>query len=169
MRLRALFIAAAVLAAVDLHGQQQSGFIDVPDGMGALMQAKGDGVQVYACTRGQTGQSWVLTGPDARLFDLNGNVIGTHFAGPTWKLNDGGAVQGVRVASKSSPDRNSVDWLLLRAKEGTPTGSLGSVTFIQRTDTHGGVAKNTGCQDPSDIGKTDRVPYSATYTFYVPK
>ena len=112
---------------------------------------------------------WVLEGPNAKLVDLNGNVIGTHFAGPAWKLIDGGSVQGERISSKPSPEPNSVPWLLLRARQGTPAGSLSAVSFIRRTETHGGVAPNTGCQEAGDIGKTIEVPYTAVYTFYTPK
>ena len=169
MKFPALVLVAALLAGADLHGQANNASIDVPDGVRALMQAKGDGVQIYTCTQATEGLKWVLKGPDAKLLDAGGTVIGTHFAGPTWKLNDGGTVQGQMVASQKSPDANSVPWLLLHAKPGTAAGSLGAVTFIRRTETHGGVAPATECQDAGDLGKTMQVPYTATYTFYVPK
>jgi hypothetical protein len=168
MKPLALCFAVATLTIVNLHAQANSGSIEVPDGVRVLMQVKGNGVQIYTCARTQNGQAWVLAGPNAKLLDSSGNVIGAHFAGPTWKLNDGGMVQGELVASKPSPEPNSVAWLLLRAKAGSAVGSLAGVTFIRRTETHGGVASPTGCQGGADMGRIE-VPYSATYTFYVPK
>ena len=158
-----------MFAVAGLFGQPNNASIDVPDNVRELMQAKGDGVQQYICAKSDTGLKWTLKGPDAKLLDDTGKVIGTHFAGPTWKLNDGGVVQGQMVAARPSPDPGSVAWLLLRAKPGTAAGSLGSVTYIRRTDTHGGAAKTAGCQETADVGKPQDVPYSATYTFYVPK
>jgi hypothetical protein len=127
-----------------------------------VLEAKGEGVQIYTCD----GAKWTFKAPDARLLDASGKVIGSHFAGPTWKLDDGGQVQGELIAGKPSPDTDSIPWLLLRAKPGSAAGSLASADFIRRTGTHGGVAPASGCQGSSDAGKTQRVPYSATYTFY---
>ena len=168
MKVRALFFAAAIFSVAALQAQT-SGSIDVPDGVRALLVAKGEGVQIYTCSQAPEGQKWVLKGPDAKLLDANGKMIGTHSEGPTWTLNDGGELKGQRVAGKPSPDANSVDWLLLRAQPGTPKGSLSAVAFIRRTETRGGGAPNTGCQVAGDIGKRVEVPYTATYTFYVPQ
>jgi hypothetical protein len=130
------------------------------------LQAKGDGVQIYACAAAGTGFQWKLQGPDAKLLDAGGEQIGRHFAGPTWKLNDGSTVQGELVASQPAPEAGAVAWLLLRAKEGSATGKLANVTYIRRTDTHGGVADKAACMSAADAGKTARVSYTATYTFY---
>jgi hypothetical protein len=149
--------------------QQPAGSIEPPEGARVVLQAKGDGVQIYACTDAPGGAKWTLKGPDAKLLDDSGKVIGSHFAGPTWKLADGGQVQGELLANKPSPEDGSVAWLLLRAKAGTATGSLASVAFIRRTETHGGGAPRTGCQGSQDFGKNVQVPYTATYTFYAEK
>jgi Protein of unknown function (DUF3455) len=153
-------------SALTLNAQQPSPSIDLPEGARAVLQAKGDGVQIYACTVAPAGTKWMLKGPDAKLLDASGQVIGTHFAGPTWKLNDGGQVQGELLANRPSPETGSIPWLLLRAKAGTTVGSLASVTLIRRTETHGGTAPASGCQSPQDAGKTVQIPYTATYTFY---
>jgi hypothetical protein len=115
------------------------------------------------------GFKWVLSGPDAKLLDATGKMIGSHFAGPTWKLLDGSQVQGELVASQPAPEANSVAWLLLRAKAGTATGTLANVEFIRRTETHGGVADASQCKSSQDAGKTVQIPYMATYTFYAEK
>lgn len=134
-----------------------------------MLTAKGDGVQIYTCTDAPAGTKWVLKGPEAKLLDAAGQVVGTHFAGPTWKLNDGGQVQGELMANKPAPEAGSIPWLLLRAKAGTASGSLAAVGYIRRTETHGGVALGSGCQTATDVGKTTQVPYTATYTFYAEK
>jgi hypothetical protein len=39
------------------------------------------GVQVYECRD----QKWVFVAPEADLYDERGNLIGRHYAGPTWR------------------------------------------------------------------------------------
>ncbi|MGA3049736.1 MAG: DUF3455 domain-containing protein [Terracidiphilus sp.] len=166
MRVLATILAAFTVAVAALPAQQSAGSIDPPTAASVLLQAQGDGVQIYICTAQQTQQKWVLKAPDAKLLDASGSAIGTHFAGPTWKLTDGSQVQGELMASKPAPESGSIPWLLLRAKPASASGKLASVAFIRRTDTHGGVAPSTGCQDPADVGQTSRIPYTAAYTFY---
>src|SRR5258708_22139566 len=113
-------VAASVTA---VNAQQPAGSIEAPEGARAVLQAKGDGVQIYTCTDTPGGPKWTLKGPDARLLDASGQIIGTHFTGPTWKLRDGSQVQGEMMANKPAPEAGSVPWLLLRAKAGTASGS----------------------------------------------
>jgi Protein of unknown function (DUF3455) len=149
-----------------LPAQQAGGSIDLPASAQVVLEATGDGVQIYTCAAAPGGVRWVLTAPDAQLLDASGKPIGRHFAGPTWKLEEGSEVKGELIASQPAPEAGSVAWLLLRAKAGTGTGSLAAVAFIRRTKTHGGVAPAAGCATPADAGKTVRVPYTATYSFY---
>jgi Protein of unknown function (DUF3455) len=149
-------VLAGMLLAAPLGPQQSSSPIDVPPGARLLMQVKGEGAQVYLCTQ----SGWTLKAPDAKLLDLQGNVVGVHFAGPTWKLNDGSQVRGKMVASQPSPDAGSVPWLLVEAVPQSGAGKLADVAFIRRTDTHGGVAPKTPCSGER------RVAYSAIYSFY---
>jgi hypothetical protein len=130
-----------------------------------VLEAKGVGFQIYTCTDAPTWPKWVLTAPDAKLVDASGKTIGSHFAGPTWKLEDGSQVQGERIASRPAPEAGSVAWLLLGAKAGTATGKLANIAFIRRTETHGGAASESACK----TGDTARVSYTATYTFYTAK
>lgn len=168
MRLRALFFALLLASLPGLRAQSADS-IDVPEGARLLLQAKGEGVQIYACTKAPQGWKWTLKAPDARLLDPSGKAIGMHFAGPTWKLNDGGEVQGELLARRPAPDAGSVAWLLLRARPGTAKGSFSQVAFIRRTDTQGGAAPGSGCQSAANSGKSSKVPYSATYSFYAAK
>jgi hypothetical protein len=165
MRFLTAFLIAAAAFIPALNAQQPAASIDLPEGARELLQAKGEGAQVYTCTDTHDGPKWVLKGPDAKLLDASGKTIGSHFAGPTWKLEDGSQVQGELMASKPSPQPNSVAWLLLRAKAGTATGSLASVAYIRRTETHGGVPPAAACE----TGKTLQAGYTATYTFYAEK
>jgi hypothetical protein len=162
--LASMFAVTATMLA--LPAQQPGGPIDIPAGARVVLQAKGDGVQIYTCTGGPEGAKWVLTAPDAKLLDAAGKIIGSHFAGPTWKLQNGSQVQGELIASQPAPEASSVAWLLLRAKGGSATGSLADVAFIRRTDTRGGVADKSACDSSRALGNTVQVPYTATYTFY---
>ncbi len=166
MRILAVYLIVAAASIPLLHAQQPVASIAPPEGAQIVLQAKGDGVQIYVCTSAPDATKWALKGPDAKLLDATGKLIGTHFAGPTWKLNDGSQVQGELVANRPSPEAGSVAWLLLRAKAGTATGTLAKVAFIQRSETRGGAAPASGCDSSHDADKTAQVPYAATYRFY---
>jgi hypothetical protein len=163
-------IAAVGMAnvAVTASGQTASS-IEVPAGARMVMEMRGSGVQVYQCTAAKEGFAWTLEGPDAKLLDANGIQLGTHFAGPTWKLTDGSQVQGTVVASEQATQAGVVPWLLLRAKPGTATGQLADVVYIRRTETEGGGADASACRTGEDVGKAARVPYLAKYSFYAEK
>ena len=151
----ALVLAVACIAR-DSIAQSEIGSIDVPPHSRLLLRAIGSGDQVYGCVNGR----WALTAPDAKLLNQDGSVIGRHFAGPTWELNDGSWVKGRAVAKQIAPDATAVPWLLLESVGST--GKLGTVRFIQRTETHGGNAPDSGCSQSA----MRRVPYTATYSFY---
>jgi hypothetical protein len=157
---------AATLSLLALNAQQIAPSTDPPPSARVVLEAKGDGVQIYTCSTAPDGLKWVFKAPDAKLLDASGKVIGSHFAGPTWKLTDGGEIQGELIASKPAPAADSVPWLLLHAKPGTAVGSMAGVEFIRRTATHGGVAPASGCGSSADAGKTQEAAYTATYTFY---
>ncbi|HTF61643.1 MAG TPA: DUF3455 domain-containing protein [Edaphobacter sp.] len=151
----ALVLAVACMAR-DSIAQTAKESIDVPPHSRLLLRAVGSGDQVYGCVNGR----WTLKAPDAKLLNQEGSVIGRHFAGPTWQLNDGSWVKGNAVAKQVGPDATAVPWLLLESVGGT--GRLGPVRFIQRTGTHGGNAPDGSCSQSA----MRRVPYTATYSFY---
>jgi hypothetical protein len=166
MRILAASLILAAVSASSIHAQQTGASIDLPTGVQVVLRATGDGVQIYTCTSTPAATKWTLKAPDAKLLDASGKPIGSHFAGPTWKLNDGSQVQGELIANRPSPEAGSVAWLLLRAKAGAATGTFANVAFIRRTETHGGAAPASGCDGPQDAGKSAQVHYTATYTFY---
>lgn len=91
--------------------------------------------------------------------------MGRHFAGPTWALSDGSSVVGKVAAMHDSPDSSSIPWLLVSVVSHSGQGALTQATHIQRIDTKGGKAPDTGC-DASTAGKELRMPYTATYVFF---
>src|ERR1700722_8463084 len=151
----ALVLAVAWMAR-DSIAQTAEESIDVPSHSRLLLRAVGSGDQVYGCVNGH----WRLEASDAQLLNQEGSVIGRHFAGPTWQLNDGSWVKARAVAKQVAPEATPVPLLLLEAVDGT--GRLGTVRFIQRTATHGGNAPDDSCSQ----GAMRRVPYTATYSFY---
>jgi hypothetical protein len=151
----ALVLAVACMAP-DSIAKTAKEAINVPPHSKLLLRAVGSGDQVYGCVNG----SWALKAPDAKLFNEEGSVIGQHFAGPTWQLNDGSWVKGRAIAKHVASDGTSVPWLLLESVGGT--GRFGAVRFIQRTGTHRGNAPGGSCSQSA----IRRVPYTATYSFY---
>jgi hypothetical protein len=119
MRALAIHFIMVAASAIALNAQQPAGSIDAPEGARVVLMAKGDGVQIYSCTDSPAGIKWMLKGPDAKLLDAGGKVIGAHFAGPTWKLNDGGQVQGELLANKPSPEAVSLRLLLFAERKRT--------------------------------------------------
>jgi hypothetical protein len=157
---RVIALSLIAYSILLLQGKQPSSSVEAPAGTALLLEAAGDGAQVYTCTNGH----WTLKAPDAKLLDEQGKVIGTHFAGPTWRLEDGSEVKGKAIASRPAADGSSVPWLLVQAVPGSASGKLANVLYIRRTETHGGAAPTKAC----DSGE-ERVPYTAKYSFYTGK
>jgi hypothetical protein len=136
-----------------------------PPGTKLILHAKGKGDQVYTCKENNSQYAWILKEPQAQLFDESGKLIGRHFAGPAWQLNDKSQVTGKVVARADSPSPNAIPWFLLAAVDHSGSGMLEHVTDIQRLNTFGGKAPDTGC-DAAHINAETRVPYSADYYFF---
>jgi hypothetical protein len=142
--------------------------LKVPAGEQLLLQGHATGAQIYSCqASGGAAPAWTLKAPDAELRDDKGTVIIRHFAGPTWRHQDGSEVTGKAVAHADAPGGTSVPWLLLTATGHSGAGILSRVTSVQRLNTQGGQAPATGC-DATKIGTEVRSPYSADYYFYAP-
>lgn len=123
------------------------------------------GVQRYVCSATATGAAWTFVAPAAGLF-MNGVEVGTHYAGPTWKANDGSTVTATRIEG-ATVDATALPWLLLSVvgHGGPCLGGMAGVTSIQRLETTGGLAPATGC-NVDLVGATADVPYTAKYYFY---
>jgi uncharacterized protein DUF3455 len=162
------FLVAAMCSALMAGAsvaRGEDGALAPPPGAEPLLRVVADGVQIYACETTDTGRGWVFKAPEAALFDSDGRQIGTHFAGPTWKLADGSAVVGEVAGRADAPEASAIPWLLLRAKSHSGAGAFATVAFIRRIDTKGGAAPKTACE-PARIAEQARMRYSAVYEFY---
>ena len=133
--------------------------------------AAANGVQIYRCDpkKDEPGRlEWTFQAPEAVLRDPAGKYLGKHYAGPTWEAADGSKVVGEVKARNDGPDANAIPWLLLSAKSTSGAGVLANTASVQRVQTVGGKAPDGGCSQ-AQAGKELRVPYSATYYFYVDK
>ena len=141
--------------------------IDVRDGHKPYLVAHAVGVQIYRCDLTSSGYRWNLAAPRADLFGHNGQLIGTHFGGPTWLATDGSKVVGT-VEVRATVDTSAIQWLRLAAAS-TSAGADGDrfagTTYIQRIATVGGLAPVAGC-DAGAVGDTTEIPYTADYVFW---
>jgi hypothetical protein len=126
--------------------------IQVTDGSKVLLIGHAVGVQIYSCD----GTGWNLVAPRANLFDDQGELIITHFAGPTWQATDESMVVGNAEASVSV-DPTAIPWVRLSAASTTP-GQLGNITNIQRIATAGGLAPPVADCDGIRVGTVAEVP-----------
>src|SRR5262245_41679968 len=67
--------------APDLTGA--AAVLQVPPGNKVHYHVYAAGVQIY--TNDTARAAWVFKAPEAVLFDAEGNVVGIHYAGPTWE------------------------------------------------------------------------------------
>lgn len=118
------------------------------------------GAQIYRWN----GTTWTFVEPVATLYaDANyHDKVGIHYVGPTWESNGGSKVVATRLAS-CAPDATAIPWLLLQTVSTDGPGIFGSVTYIQRVNTKGGIAPTA---PGSSIGAVAQVPYAAEYHFY---
>jgi hypothetical protein len=171
---RLLQVALLMGVAVQASGQAISR-PDVPDKIKAptgevvVLQAHASGSQIYVCQPGSDGKlAWTLKAPEAELHDQQGATIGRHYAGPTWKDNDGSEVTGKALARVDSPDADSIPWLLIIVTGHSGNGVLGQVTTIQRIHTKGGLAPPASECNTSKQNTEVKIPYTADYYFYAP-
>jgi hypothetical protein len=141
--------------------------IQAPAGHVPYLVGHATGTQNYACQLSPNGYAWTLVAPAATLVGDNGQVLTTHYGGPTWEAKDGSKVVGARVDGETV-DPTAIPWLLLRAASktaGSDGDRLTHTTYIQRVKTVGGLAPTSGC-DQTTSGASRNVPYAADYYFY---
>jgi hypothetical protein len=127
------------------------------------------GVQIYECKAAADGKlGWSFVSPEADLFDLNGKLVGKHYAGPTWEMLDGSKIVGTVKSRADASGPNAIPWLLLSTKSIGGAGQLASVTSLQRVNTIAGVAPNEPCS-AANVGVKARVPYTADYYYFTAK
>jgi hypothetical protein len=159
-------LAQATLAPETLWDQTATGLHD-PPGHSVLFQLRTlpTSVQLYTCKATAGSFAWSAPDPDAIVATADSALIIHHYKGPTWEATDGSIIHGGNAKHFPAPREKSVDWLELTATKGTL--KFAKVAYIHRIDTSGGVAPPQPCDAANDQQQA-RVPYSATYVFYVP-
>ena len=141
-----------------------------PAGNNLFLQTFARGVQIYEVQRNPANPSelvWVNIAPLASLYTNSNftNLIINHFAGPSWQFVKGPFKDEKVVAKKvkgSTQDPTAIQWLLLQADPTLSTPG-NPVSFVQRICTHGGLQPK---ELPTQLGKLDSIPYTASYLFY---
>jgi hypothetical protein len=163
-----LFLGVAVANAQKISPPDVPDAIKARAGEEVVFVARATGSQIYTCRAGADGKfAWTLKAPDAELKDGDGKVIGSHFAGPAWKLTDGSEVTGKASAHVDSEDSSSIPWLLVDVVTHSGSGLLTNVNVIQRVQTHGGKPPAQGCDESHHDAET-KSSYTADYYFYTP-
>ena len=174
MLTRLLRFAFLIGAALQANGQSiprpdVPEKIKAPAGDQVVLEAQGVGSQIYVCQPAADGKyGWTLKAPDAELRDQKGVVIGKHYAGPTWKHNDGSEVSGKAAARVDAPDADSIPWLLVNITGHSGEGTLSRVTSIQRIHTHGGQPPSSAECNASHQNAETKSSYTADYYFFAP-
>ena len=135
--------------------------IAVEEGNKLAFHVYAKGVQIYK----YNGAAWVFVGPEAGLYAEENyfGEVGNHGIGPHWTSKSGSRVKAARVANTGCrPDPDAIEWLLLKMTETSGSGIFTKVTYIQRTNTTGGMAP-TGAGEMNEVRE---VPYTAEYYFY---
>jgi N-acetylmuramoyl-L-alanine amidase len=151
----------------------------VPDSIAIAPSARmvaalhGMGVQVYKVGPKPSMSGvyvWLFQGPDARLYDDDGNEVGTHHGldpkTPVWKVGESVVSARKREPVHETPNRAvDVPWLLLDTLQRTEGGTFEGVRWIQRLNTAGGQPP-AGALTRADEGRVARVECRADYYFF---
>ena len=168
--LGAAVVGVAVLGSVSDPAHSAPTPPDVPSrlvppaGNKVFLEAHATGVQIYRCDAASG--AWTLVAPRANLYADNGQLVGTHFGGPTWQALDGSYVTATKV-DEVNLDPTAVNWLLLAMRSrsaGADGDRLAGTTYIQRTATTGGRAPAASECDVT--GETAEIAYTADYHFW---
>jgi uncharacterized protein DUF3455 len=191
-RLRAGFLACAVSVAGAANGADRIVPPVVPSELELssvykpFLSGHAIGTQNYICAPAATpsGLDWLFIGPQATVYDSNGEQILTHFQSrnplradalhATWQHSkDTSAVWATKFRGSTDPAYvapDAIEWLLLEMT-GTNTGPTGgdklaATTYIYRVNTVGGLKPSSAECTPSTINTRRLVPYQADYYFY---
>jgi hypothetical protein len=142
--------------------------VQVPAGHRVALETVGAGSITYECRAkaGATGEhEWVFVGPDARLMDRGGRMVGKYYGPPaTWESQDGSRVTATQVAVAPA-GTGDIPLQLVKANPAMGQGAMAGTTYIQRVATRGGVAPPMPCTT-ANLGARQVVQYQADYIFY---
>ena len=137
----------------------------LPENTTIVLAVVGEGVQIYESKPNSGGAyEWALKAPEAELKSMTGDVLGKHYRGPAWSLNDGSQLVGNLPPLKAikAPEEGNIPWLLVAAKSRSDNGLLSKIDFVVRIATSGGVAPQ---EPPKSQAETASVKYRAIYLF----
>src|ERR1700687_1436130 len=165
--LTALVLIALPAPAAIVEPSGITGTVRVAADEEPAFMLRGEGVQIFECrplVSDPTRFKWDLASPDATLYE-EGRSVGRLTAANIWEaaLDRSTAIGSPR--SRQDGGRNNLPWVLYRADSSGDTGLFAAVTSIQRVNTRGGVAPESGCDD-LHVGDEVRVNFSADYYFY---
>lgn len=135
--------------------------IAAPEGHKLAFHVYAKGVQIYKWN----GFMWSFVGPEATMYAEENyfGEVGIHGFGPHWTSKSGSRVKADRVLNTGCrPDPNAIEWILLKMKETSGSGIFGRVSYIQRTNTTGGMAP----VEAGMLNEVREIPYTAEYYFY---
>ena len=142
--------------------------VQVPAGQRIAMETVGAGDITYECRAKKDMPSafeWVFVGPDAKLMDRSGKVVGRYYGPPaTWESNDGSKVTATQLAVAPASAGN-IPLQLVKANPAMGMGAMQGVTYIQRVATQGGVAPAVACT-AANAGQKQVVKYQADYIIW---
>jgi hypothetical protein len=163
--------------------------IEVPAGSTPFLVGHAVGTQNFICAPAgtPTGVDWLFIGPQATIFDREGEQILTHYQSKnpyeddpiqaiqaTWQHSrDTSAVWAVKFRGSTDPTYvapGAIEWLRLdvTGAEVGPTGGdkLSKALFIQRVNTVGGRKPPSSECTPGTLNNRKLVYYEADYFFY---
>ena len=142
--------------------------VQVPAGQRIAMETVGAGDITYECRAKKDMPSafeWVFVGPDAKLMDRSGKVVGRYYGPPaTWESNDGSKVTATQLAVAPASAGN-IPLQLVKANPAMGMGAMQGVTYIQRVATQGGVAPAVACT-ATNAGQKQVVKHQADYIIW---
>lgn len=160
-------VASQPASAVTMFGDNGP---ELPEACSSIAVEQGHKLAFHVYAKGMqiyrwNGSAWAFVAPEATLY-AEANYfgeVGIHGVGPHWTSKSGSRVKAQRVANTGCrPDPNAIEWLLLKQTEVSGSGIFGRVSFIQRTNTTGGMAPT----EPGQLNELREVPYTAEYYFY---
>ena len=160
--------------------------IEAPAGFTPFFAGHAVGTQNFICAPAgtPTGVDWLFVGPQATIFDDEGDQTLTHFQSKnpfendaiqaTWQHSrDTSAVWAVKFRGSTDPTYvapGAIEWLLLDVTGAAvgPTGGdkLSKAAFIQRVNTMGGMKPPSSECTPGTLNNRKLVYYEADYFFY---
>jgi len=154
------------LAAVSLPGGLTSSITASADEEPAFM-LRAEGTNVFECKPLASDPdrfAWAFSSPQSTLYDAGRPVARNAAENMFESLGDRSTVTA-SIRARQDGGSNNLPWLLLRAQSTADAGLFAGVTSVQRVNTAGGVAPDTGC-DANNAGKEARSAFKADYYFY---